>query len=61
MLQLAEEDCQCLSHLYAKMGPYEGDFYNPTLARLSCFFLFCFVLSFLEQGCIGVTFFGQVL
>ena len=60
MLQLAEEDCQCLSHLYAKMGPYEGDFYNPTLARLSCFF-FCFVLSFSEQGCIGVTFFGQVL
>ena len=61
MLQLAEEDCQCLSHLYAKMGPYEGDFYNPTLARLSCFVLFCFVLSFSEQGCIGVTFFGQVL
>ena len=61
MLQLAEEDCQCLSHLYAKVGPYEGDFYNPTLARLSCFFLFCFVLSFSEQGCIGVTFFGQVL
>ena len=31
MLQLAEEDCQCLSH-----GPSKGMCFNPTLVRLSC-------------------------
>ena len=31
MFQLAEEDCQCLSH-----GPSKGMCFNPTLVRLSC-------------------------
>ena len=59
MLQLAEEDCQCLSHMYAKMGPYEGDFYNPTLARLSCFFLFFLFCLFQSKAVLVLLSLGK--